>query len=269
MEKLLIVNGDDYGHTAGISEGIRQAHLKGIVSSTSVMMNRPDAANAIQIARRNCPRLGLGLHLVLTTGKPVLPATEIKSLVDPGGFFHKVNRFSERIEEIDLAEVNLEWRAQIVTFKKAAGTSPDHLDSHHHSSYFTNDLFELMLTLAREEGCAIRVPYGVGGTLFEGNESAPMLARSDPRHTQIFFGDFYDEDATLENLKTMINAIAEDDQHETFEMMCHPAKVDDEVRRTSVYNDQRAEELRLLQSEEVKDLLSEKQIRLIPYAELA
>ena len=37
-ERLLIVNADDYGYTAGVSEGIRRAHRQGIVSSTSVMM---------------------------------------------------------------------------------------------------------------------------------------------------------------------------------------------------------------------------------------
>jgi predicted glycoside hydrolase/deacetylase ChbG (UPF0249 family) len=55
MMKKLIVNADNYGHTAGVSEGIRQAHLHGIVTSTSVMMNRPATAQTIEDAARLCP----------------------------------------------------------------------------------------------------------------------------------------------------------------------------------------------------------------------
>ena len=42
-EKLLIVNADDHGYTASVSEGIRLAHRQGIVSSTSVMLTMPAA----------------------------------------------------------------------------------------------------------------------------------------------------------------------------------------------------------------------------------
>ena len=37
----LIVNSDDYGRTAEVSSGVRTAHLKGIVTSTTCMMNMP------------------------------------------------------------------------------------------------------------------------------------------------------------------------------------------------------------------------------------
>ena len=71
MTKRLIVNADDYGHSPGICLGIREAHLQGIVTSTSAMMNRPLTAAELTVAARACPNLGIGVHLVLTTGKPV------------------------------------------------------------------------------------------------------------------------------------------------------------------------------------------------------
>ena len=37
----LIVNSDDYGRSAAISRGIREAHSRGIVTSTPAMMNLP------------------------------------------------------------------------------------------------------------------------------------------------------------------------------------------------------------------------------------
>jgi chitin disaccharide deacetylase len=268
MEKKLIVNADDYGHLAGVSLGIGQAYLKGIVTSTSVMMNRPGAVNAIRIAQTECPGLGLGVHLVLTSGKPLLPPNRVSTLIDGEGFFHRPPALLEKSNEIEPAQVAAEWLSQLEAFKKAAGCSPDHLDSHHHISYANPALFELMLTLAAQEGAAIRVPYGVEDTLFAENETVELLERFHPRHAQVFLGDFYDQDATLEKLKDYIEKIAEDPKHRTFELMCHPAVVDDELRQTSVYNDKRDEERILLQSEEIKLLLEKKHILLIRYSEL-
>lgn len=74
MRKKLIINADDYGHTRSVSLGIRQAHLQGIVTSTTAMMNYPGADDDLRDSVKECPRLGLGLHLVLTSGCPVLPA---------------------------------------------------------------------------------------------------------------------------------------------------------------------------------------------------
>jgi predicted glycoside hydrolase/deacetylase ChbG (UPF0249 family) len=268
MIKKLIVNADDYGHTKSVSLGIRQAHLNGIVTSTSVMMNRPDAVEGIRTAQKECLRLGLGLHLVLTTGKPVLPAEKVTSLVDSEGKFHRLPALSSIINEIDLPQVNLEWHAQIEAFKRTAGCRPDHLDSHHHISYFTPGLFELMLSLANELGCAIRVPFGNDDTLFADPKKLPDLGRFHPRMPQVFFGNFYDEGATLETLKHMVNQIVADNEHSVFELMCHPAVVDDEVRKATSYNDPRDCERELLQSREVKALLKQNEILLIRYADL-
>ncbi len=268
MKKKLIVNADDYGHTAGISLGIRQAHLNGIVTSTSVMMNRPDALNAIQIARQDTPNLGLGVHLVLTTGKPLLPANQVSSLVDENGSFYKINPFIERLREFNIKQVEAEWRAQINTFVSVAGFKPDHLDSHHHSSYFTPALFDLMIRLADELDCAIRMPLGVEETLFGEGVIPVEYQHRMPPCPQVFIGDFYDEGATLETLVSMVKSIVNDAEHETFELMCHPAVVDDEVRQATGYTDQREIELSLLQNRDIHDLLSKNQIKLCRFSDL-
>lgn len=60
--KRLIVNGDDFGLSAGINEGIAAAHEKGILASTSLMVRWPAAAAAYA---RTHPELSIGLHLDL------------------------------------------------------------------------------------------------------------------------------------------------------------------------------------------------------------
>ena len=268
MLKQLIVNADDYGHTSGISLGIRQAHLNGIVTSTSAMMNRPTAREAIQIAQEECPKLGLGLHLVLTTGKPLLPAGEVGSLVDSEGNFHRLAALLDRCNEINLTEVNREWHAQVAAFRAIAGCNPDHLDSHHHSSYFSTALFQLMLNLTDELDCPIRLPWGLEETVLAEQLSQTDGERSHRRCPQVFFSDFYDDGVSLPHLKSIIENIASDSEHSLFELMCHPAVVDDEVRQITSYNDQRATELMLLQSQEIKSLLKWHDIQLIRFSDI-
>jgi hypothetical protein len=55
--KNLILNADDFGLTAGVSQGIRVACKTGALSSTTAMMNLPDASREVEIARRETPDL--------------------------------------------------------------------------------------------------------------------------------------------------------------------------------------------------------------------
>jgi len=210
------------------------------------------------------------LHLVLTSGNPVLPAEKVPDLVDKAGKFYKYAPFVERMHQIDLTQVNLEWHAQVEAFKKAVGRLPDHLDSHHHSSYFTPALFDLMLDLADEMNVPIRLPFGMPGTALAEirmPQAGSRLSKRNLGYAQIFIDSFYDEGVTIENLTSVLTKIAADEQHDTFELMTHPAVVDDELMRTSIYNERRAEELRLLQDTVVMNHLQTAKIKLVNYAD--
>src|SRR5262245_45515696 len=105
MVRKLILNADDYGKTAGVSAGLRESHMRGIVTSTTTMMNMPDAENALREARTQCPKLGLGVHLVLTTGLPLLPAASVPSLIDDQGRFFGETATIDRLDVINPQEV--------------------------------------------------------------------------------------------------------------------------------------------------------------------
>src|SRR3989304_10576881 len=157
MTKPLIVNADDYGRTASVSAGIRQAHLRGIVTTTTAMMNMPSAENDIRLALKECPRLGLGVHLVLSAGRPVLPPERVPSLAASDGSFYKLPQMIAVLQKLNPAELRAEWRAQIEIFLRTGGML-DHLDSHHHTTYFTETAFGIMLELANEYYAPIRNP---------------------------------------------------------------------------------------------------------------
>jgi len=253
MTHQLIFNADDYGLTAGVSRGIRQASMHGVVTSTTCMMGMPGTTAEIQTAVADCPNLGLGVHLTLTAGRPVLSTEDVPGLCDADGRFLQLSRVLGSRHELPLDQVTAEWRAQIHAFIQAAGKLPTHLDSHHHVSYFTPALFRIQLTLAREYGSAIRFPfvsqdpYLATGLPDEVNgelEAAlpALLTEFAPRRVDGFCAYFYDVNATWQTLTSFI------DQHPTgtWEVMCHPAFWDDELQRISSYNSQRQLELNLL-----------------------
>ena len=62
--KRLIVNADDFNLSPGVSRGILEAHARGIVTSTTMMINLPPDAATLACLRDS--DLGVGLHLNLT-----------------------------------------------------------------------------------------------------------------------------------------------------------------------------------------------------------
>jgi len=264
--KQLIINSDDYGRTPEISRGIREAHLRGVVTSTTCMMNIPTTADDIRVALKEAPDLGLGVHLVLTMGGPLSAPESVPSIVDENENFFKYTPLIEHLPSLNMEEVKAEWRAQIERFIQAAGRKPTHLDSHHHSSYFSPGLFRGMLELAREYDCAIRFPFTqVSSELEETARLVPDLIREfNPRRPDVFFVDFYDETATREDLLNIINSVGEG----TGEIMCHPGFVDEAFAKESVYNFQREQELRILTDPSIRQAIEAQDIKLITFADL-
>ncbi|HEY2981593.1 MAG TPA: carbohydrate deacetylase [Anaerolineales bacterium] len=274
MPTRLIINSDDYGRAPEVSRGIRDSHLRGVVTSTTCMMNIPTTAADIAVAMREAPRLGLGVHLVLTAERPILPRAQVQSITDEAGNFLKLQVLIDRLDQIDAKQVRAEWKAQIEAFVRAAGRKPTHLDSHHHSSYFSPDLFRAMLELAQEYECGIRLPFAYGSDDMAGlppevlgpiRSYAPrLLEEFNPPRPDAFFADFYDEQATRADLLRMIATMPEG----TFEIMCHPGYVDDALRAATSYADQRAVELDVLTDPSVKEAIRARGIELISFAQL-
>ena len=264
--KQLIINSDDYGRTPDISRGIREAHLNGVVTSTTCMMNIPTTAEDVAIALKETPELAMGVHLVLTMGRPITRETA-SSITDENGNFFKYVPFVERVPHMDMDDVKAEWRAQIEAFIKAAGRKPTHLDSHHHSSYFAPQLFRGMLELAKEYDCAIRFPFTnhISSELAETYKHVPSLIEEfNPRRPDAFLVDFYDTRATTEELLRLINSVNDG----TTEIMCHPGYVDDAFAKESVYNFQRERELKILTDPSVKEAIEGTGIKLSTFAAL-
>src|SRR2546428_12465600 len=64
VRRYLIVKQDDFGQSPGGNRGIIEAHEHGIVTSTSLMVRWPAAAEAVEYVRKR-PGFSLGLHIDL------------------------------------------------------------------------------------------------------------------------------------------------------------------------------------------------------------
>ena len=264
--KRLIINSDDYGRTPDISHGIREAHLHGVVTSTTCMTNIPTTANDVVIALKETPNLGMGVHLVLTMGRPISAPEAVPSIVDENGNFYKYGSLIENLPNLNMEDVKTEWRAQIEAFVKVAGRRPTHIDSHHHSSYFSPNLFRAMLELAKEYDCAIRFPFTeVSSEIEETAKYVPdLLQEFNPRKPDMFFVNFYNEGATREELINIINSLSDG----TSEIMCHPGFVDEAFAKESTYNFQRERELKILTDSSIKEAIESQNVELITFGDL-
>jgi predicted glycoside hydrolase/deacetylase ChbG (UPF0249 family) len=272
LSRKLIVNADDYGLTSEVSRGIREAHLRGIVSSTNAMMNMPGVESELKEAIDKTPRLGLGVHLNLTAGSPLLEAGQIPSLVDEEGRFWQEKTFIDRLEIIKLEEAEREWEAQVSYFTEVTGRKPTHLDSHHHCSFFSPGLFQAMLKLAKKHQCAIRnifneTRFPLPEDFLTSNwDEFSLWSKCLVEEYQIpqpdhFISSFYGKSATLDNMRSIIGRLPEG----ISEVMCHPGYTDDNLAQKSSYAGERERELEILTHKEIISLVRRESLELISF----
>ncbi len=176
----LIVNADDFGLTRGVNRAISELHRSGVVTSATLMARANATADAVQRARAT-PSLGVGCHVVLVDGDPVLPPGEIPTLVDPrtnrfhatlGGFLTRL--FCGRIRS---NEIEAEAAAQIALIQ-TEDIALTHVDTHKHLHMFPGVLRPL-LRAARAMGIgAIRNPFEPAWSL-RATPAAPRLRRAE------------------------------------------------------------------------------------------
>jgi predicted glycoside hydrolase/deacetylase ChbG (UPF0249 family) len=278
MDRKLIVNADDYGRSPGVSRGILQAHREGIVTSTTVMINQP-GVEAQLLQALACSSLGIGLHLVFTAGKPLLPPTDIPSLVDRGGLFLEQHALWARAESISLAHLRSELTVQVERFVALAGQLPDHLDCHHFV-YLFPPFFQVYAELAARFRLPIRVPFppathfrkavgilpfleGFPHDLVRGMivTNSNLLQAHGLAHPDRFISTFYGQETlTLDYLLHLLGTLPAG----TNELMCHPG-YDDPALAPSTYRQERETELALLTDPAVHRYVNELGIELVTF----
>ncbi len=230
-ERVLVVNGDDFGRSNGISRGILEAHDNGILTSTSLMTLWPASAAAADSATRR-PELAVGLH------------------VDIGEWIFRDGGWSctyLRAPLDDARAVQEEVERQLRAFRRMLRRDPTHLDSHQHV-HREEPIRSVLTRLSSVLAIPLRhVSPGIRycGAFFGHHE------RGERNHEAVTV------DALLRILESLPNGVTE--------LACHPGYATDFA---SAYSAERELELRALCDPRVRAAIQTSRITLRSFTEI-
>ena len=227
-ERLLIVNGDDFGRTPGINRGVRRAHEHGILTSASLMVRWPAAAEAAAYARER-PALSVGLHL------------DLGEWVHLDGHWEPVYTV---VPTEDAEAVAAEVTAQLGTFRRLVGRDPTHVDSHQHV-HLQEPTRWILLEAVRPLGIPTRA-------------CSSAVTHCGDFHGQTGRGEPWPEGITVEALLRILAALPRG----FTELGCHPGEDDD---FDSPYHVERSTEVSVLCDRRVRAALDQHLVRLTTF----
>ncbi len=278
LTRRIIINGDDFGMAPGINQAIKMLHRQGRLSSVSVIVNMPWSDEAL-LYLREVGDLPAGLHLNLTTGRPVLAAEKVPSLVEASGEFYRLHALLPRLisGRVRQQEIQAEITAQMERFL-AAGISAQHIDSHQHLHAIpivANEAAALMnrfgVTAVRNPDFAAFVipPTGrdrlvekavrqTGKNVIRSTQErilrrSTLLNSPANRTDQLIYLRWYVQPSTdtLASMRACFSMLA----GHTLEIVAHPAVADETLPTLSSYVDGREQELAFLSSARFFELL--------------
>ncbi|QOV90169.1 carbohydrate deacetylase [Humisphaera borealis] len=231
MVKRLIVNADDFGQSPEINRGILHAHAYGIVTSTSVLVRWPAAAEVTNVVH-DYPQLGLGLHV------------DLGEWACRNGEWYPLYRVLSEAAESSSDAVSAEVMRQLSSFRALTGKNPTHLDSHQHV-HRSEPLRSILLDL----GQALQIPV---------RHFSPDIRYVGDFYGQTGTGEPYPEGITVESLRRVIASLADG----TNELCCHPGLG---VDHDSPYAHERMQECNALCDPTVRHSLDAAQCCLVSF----
>ncbi len=231
--RFLIVNADDFGQSSGINRGIIKAHADGIVTSASLMVRWPAAAEAAAYARAH-PRLSLGLHF------------DLAECTHDRGTWVPVYM---RVNWDDRKEVEQELREQLNLFRELVGQDPTHLDSHQHV-HLRPAIHPAFVACAQELSVPLRRAVGhvryCGAFYGQTGEGFPLP-----------------EAITVEAILKIVASLPEG----MTELACHPGLITGGEELQTMYRTEREQELQALCDPCVRRAISSNGIRLVSFTD--
>ncbi len=230
-KKHLIVNADDFGQSLGVNGGVIGSHESGIVTSASLMVRWPAAAEAAADSRKQ-PKLSLGLH------------------VDLGEWIYRDGTWIALYEVVPLDDINIvreEVARQLATFYELVGNNPTHIDSHQHV-HLREPARSILLDVARDLNIPLR-------------HFSPGI-----RYCGSFYGQRADgfplpDAISLHSLLKILGALPDG----LTELGCHPGEGND---LDTMYRSERTQELKILCEPELPVIINTMGIELRSFGNL-
>jgi hopanoid biosynthesis associated protein HpnK len=291
--KRLIVNADDFGLTRGVNRAIAECHQRGVVTSTTLMANSDEFQDAVESVKRlvphaNGPALGVGCHIVLADGGPVLPPSQVPSLLAPGTglFYQSIQQLAKQAlgNRFRSEEIEAEATAQFQKIQ-AAGIRISHFDAHKHAHMFPSILKPLLRAAAACGVPALRNPFEpvfsmpIPSLLRIPVRYAEVLALRAFRakfHAMVAESGLHTTDGSLGLIATgtltvsKLSALLDRMQDGLWELVSHPGYNDAQLATISTrLRASRETEMQALTAESTRRALERNGIQLISFQELS
>ena len=226
--RYLIANADDFGQSHGVNQGIIEAYERGIVTSASLMVRWPAAAEAVAYSRQHAD-MSLGLH------------------VDLGEWAYRDGTWIclyEVIPSYAMQVVTNEVYRQLEMFIRLVGKKPTHMDSHQHRHQH-----EPIRTVLIKVAQALEIPLR--------NNSAAV------HYCGAFYGQTPQGISMPEaiSVKGLIRTLATL-SHGLTELGCHPGYGYD---IDTMYRSERAEEVKVLCNLRIRTCIETMEIELCSF----
>ncbi len=151
----VVVNVDDLGLHPAVRRAVEDLAGLSRVSSSTLLVNGPDAKAAARLSSTSAGSLGIGVHLNILRGRAESPAHEIPGLLRADGLFlgNYVALFKRYLARaFTPTDVEREWTRQVERALEY-GVVPTHLDSEKHIHVWPG-LFEA--------ACRVAACFGIG-----------------------------------------------------------------------------------------------------------
>jgi len=288
-----IINADDFANSLNMSDIIIKCAKKGVLNSTSIMINSPFLDEAI--LKLEDINIRTSLHLNIAEGKPVSNQNELNYLLQNGEFSKSFESIvfeyylsSKRKREIIKNDVKTEFKNQILLYSKKLQTKDINIDSHQH--YHTIPfIVDLLLELKKELNLNIsyiripKEPFFIDLSSSRNFKNylglniikhvllnffsiglMQKLKKDDIKHNDVFIGVLFTGNVTFNSIRQAIKKI---DTDKTVEILLHPGFLSlkeshewkDDKFKQFYTSKGRKNEMKVLLSQTFKNFIKEKE----------
>lgn len=147
---MLIINADDFGRSRLATDRILSCYKQGIVTSTSAMVFMEDSRRAADLAREYS--IDVGLHLNFTQKLTQrIHSSLLGDYHDRIAGFLSRNKYNFLIYNPALRkQFKYVFQVQSEEFERLYGTSPSHINGHHHMHICANMLIGTIIPIGQK-----------------------------------------------------------------------------------------------------------------------
>lgn len=247
--KQLLMRADDLGFSEAVNYGIAKTVREGIICNCGVMVNMAATEHAAWLFQ-DIPCC-LGLHCNVSVGKPLLPASEVPTLVDGNGVFHSSRRYRSATEEFaSVEDFRRELSAQYRRFVELFGQKPAYFEAH---AVESKHLAIALEQIAREEKLFYQPSFSnftIGDTYVVSTPMHSMEPGYDAR-------------------RALKQELSKAEHGHCYLYVCHPGYLDSYLLKNTSLTLPRADEVDMLCDIETRQWLEEQEFTLVTYEELA